>query len=76
MDTLKENFGGLKEEMSLIRHDLQKIWECPMAVEGRVNDVKDKMAPLIREAPRGLQKLMSLKMRTLKTVYREIMSRL
>lgn len=34
VNTLKEHFGGLKEEMSLIGHDIRKIKEWTMAAKG------------------------------------------
>ena len=49
VQTLQQHFGGLKEEVGLIRHDFQKIRERTTAVESRVSEVEDRMAPLIRE---------------------------
>lgn len=50
VNTLKDQFGGLREEVSLVRQDLQKIREKTTAVESRVSDIKDKLPPLAREA--------------------------
>ena len=49
VQTLLQHFGGLKEEVGLIRHDFQKIRERTTAVESRVSEVEDRMAPLVRE---------------------------
>lgn len=49
MDVLKEKFGGLKETVSLLRQDIQKIREKTTAVEGRVSDMEDYMPHLNRE---------------------------
>lgn len=49
VNTLQEQFGGLKEEVGLICHDLQKIRERTTAAEGQISDGEDKLAPLIRE---------------------------
>lgn len=46
VNTLKEHFGGLKEEVGLIRQDLLKMRECTTAAESRISDVEDKLASL------------------------------
>lgn len=47
--TLQEQFGGLKEELGFIRHDLQKNRESTTAAEGRISDIEDKLTPLLRD---------------------------
>lgn len=50
VNTLQERLGGLKEEVSLIRKDLQKIRERTTATESRISDIEDKLPPLIRDS--------------------------
>lgn len=39
---LCDQLKGVKEELSLVRHDLQKTVERTTALEGRINQVEDK----------------------------------
>lgn len=55
VDDLKEKFGGLKETVSLMRQDLQKIRERTTAVEGRVSEVEDQLPPLNRDVRMATQ---------------------
>lgn len=57
VDDLKECFGGLKETVSLLRQDIQKIRERTMAVEGWVSDLEDQMPPLTRDAKMAAQQV-------------------
>lgn len=50
VNTLKEQFGGLRENVSLQRQDLQKIREHTTTVGSRVSVVEDKLPPVVREA--------------------------
>lgn len=47
-NTIKDQFHCLWEEVSLLRQDLQKIRERTIAVESRVNDIKDKRPLLVQ----------------------------
>lgn len=52
---MKDRLGGLtEEEVSLLRQDLQKkkkkIRERTTAAESRINDIGDKLPPLLAEA--------------------------
>lgn len=47
--TLQDHFGCLKEEVILIRQDLQKIRERTTAGKSIISNLKDKLSPLIRE---------------------------
>lgn len=49
LHTLQDQFGGLKEELGFIRHDLQKTRERTTAAEGRISELEDKITPLLRE---------------------------
>lgn len=42
---VKEQFGGLREEVSLLRQDLQKVRERATAVESRVCDIEEQLPP-------------------------------
>lgn len=55
--TLKSILGGLKETVSLICKDLQKIRERITAVEGRVSDLEDQMPPFTRNARMAAQQV-------------------
>lgn len=48
MNTLKDHFGGLKEEVSLLQQDLQKIQERTTMVENLVSNIEDQLPPLAR----------------------------
>lgn len=50
VNNLWARFGGLKEEVSLIRQDIQKIRERTTAVESRISEIKDKFPTMIRES--------------------------
>lgn len=43
VNNLQERFGGLKEEVSLVRQDLQKIRERNTASESRIREIEDKL---------------------------------
>lgn len=49
VDNLKERFGVLRETVSLLCQDLQKIRERTFTVEGRVSDTEDQMSSLNRD---------------------------
>lgn len=49
VNTLKEQFGGVREDVSLLRQDLQKIRERTTAVESRVSEIEDKLTPVALE---------------------------
>lgn len=47
--TLQEHFGGLKEELGFIRHDLQKTRERTTATEVSISELEDKLMMLLRD---------------------------
>lgn len=49
VNTVKDRLGGLTEEVSLMRQDMQKIRERTTAAESRISDLGDKLPPLIAE---------------------------
>lgn len=46
LPTFAAEFQNLREDMTLIRHDVQKVWECTSALEGRVIFLEDELAPV------------------------------
>lgn len=50
VNNLQVRFGGLKEEVSLIRQDIQKIRERTTAAESRISELEDKLPTLIRDS--------------------------
>lgn len=50
VDHLKEQFGGLKVAVVLVRQDLQKVIEIITAAEGRISDIEEQLPPLVRES--------------------------
>lgn len=43
VNPVREHLGGLTEEVSLLRHNLQKIRERTTAAEGQISDLEDKL---------------------------------
>lgn len=64
VNTLQERFGGLKEEVSLIRQDLQKIRERTTAAESRISEIEDKLPPLIRDSQSTARMVTAVNRRT------------
>lgn len=56
---LCDQLKGVKEELLLVRHDLQKTAERTAALEGRISQLEDDLHPLkhevkiMREWPKG-----------------------
>lgn len=48
LTTPTNQFQQLREEVGLIHYDMQNVWECTTAVEGRTSSLKDKIAPAKR----------------------------
>lgn len=46
---LIDQFKSIREELSLVRHDLQKVWERTTTLEGRISLVEDYLNPLKQE---------------------------
>lgn len=45
------------EDVSLIRHNLHKVWECMMVLESCVSEIKDTVSPLVTEVKAAMHKL-------------------
>lgn len=46
---LTTEIKGVKQEINLVRHDMQKLRDHTTALEGRLSNVEDEVAPLQRE---------------------------
>lgn len=54
---LKERFGGLREQVFLLRQDLQKIREHMTTPEVRISDLEDQLTPLAHDARMAAQQV-------------------
>lgn len=61
---LSVQVGSMQEQLSFVRHDIQKVNERTTAVEGRVSDIEDKLPPLSRDVRRHDQLLTNLLSKT------------
>lgn len=55
INTLKDQFGGLRGDVSLLCQDLQRIQERTTAMESRVSDVENQLHPLAWDSKSALQ---------------------
>lgn len=49
LSKMRDQLNCIKEEMSVVRHDLQKVRECTTELEGRVSGVGDAITPMKQE---------------------------
>lgn len=57
---LNAQLGGIKEDISIIRHYLQKVAEHTTAVEGRVGSLEDNFPPIQAAKQKHTQELAAL----------------
>lgn len=52
LSNLSVQVGSMQEQISFVRHDIQRVTERTTAVEVRVSDLEDKLPPLLQDVQR------------------------